>query len=372
MFNYKVRTYRKGKSFFMNRLKDIIKFWKSTADEHMAAFAAQSAFFMFLSIFPIINIVIALPKLLPLTQDQIIDIINYVLPAKFEDYIGGLVIEMYNYNSAGSITIISVIIAVWSAAKGLTAIKYGLNEIYRSRENRNYLIVRGIGAAYTVILVVMIICLIPVNVFGTQIATYIFEFFPNLTDVTMLIYSLRGTVTFILLLGMFELMYTIIPNKKLRFKYQVPGAFFAALLWVIITRLFSLYIDLYAAKSFMYGSLTTVIMLMFWMYFVIYSLFIGAQVNEYLQFCRDREEKYELSKYESGVSDVWDDDDVDDKKSKKKKKKKKIEESDQAEEVEESDDEEIDESGDDAQTEQLIETEEKDKTGVKKTLLEGE
>ena len=361
MFNYKMRAYgfvslflflwiNSKEDHYMNRVKDIMKFWKGTADEHMAAFAAQSAFFMFLSIFPIINIVIALPKLLPLTQEQIIDIINYVLPQKFEDYITGLVVEMYSYNSAGSITIISVVIAIWSAAKGLTAIKYGLNEIYRSRENRNYLIVRGIGAAYTVILVVLIIALIPINVFGTQIATYIFDVFPNLTDITMLIYSLRGTVTFILLLGMFELMYTIIPNKKLRFKYQIPGAFFAALLWVAITRLFSLYIDLYASKSFMYGSLTTVIMLMFWMYFVIYSLFIGAQVNEYLQFCRDREKKYELSKYESGVSDVWDDDDM-------KDKKKEKEESDDSEITEVLDKEE---SNKEKTKEENIKEEEKD------------
>ena len=62
----------------------------------------------------------------------------------------------------------------------------------------------------------------------------------------------------------------------------------------------------------MYGSLTTVIMLMFWLYFVLSLVFLGAQINEYLQTCRDREAEYELSKYGKDKTDVWDDDEIED------------------------------------------------------------
>ena len=124
--------------------------------------------------------------------------------------------------------------------------------------------------------------------------------------------SYRPSGAFVLLFVMFELMYTIVPTKKLRFKNQVPGALFAAFAWVTVTKIFSLYIDIYASKSYLYGSLTTVIMLMFWMYFVIYFVFIGAQINEYLQTCRDREKEYELSKYHKDATEVWDDDEIED------------------------------------------------------------
>ena len=83
-------------------------------------------------------------------------------------------------------TIISIIIAIWSAAKGLTAVRYGLNEVYRSRESRNYLIIRSISAIYTILFVVLVLFLIPLNMFGTQIALYILNKFPNLTHVTLL------------------------------------------------------------------------------------------------------------------------------------------------------------------------------------------
>ena len=196
----------------MERLKDIMRFWKGTADEHMGAFAAQSAFFIFLSFFPIINLIVSLPKILPFSEDQMIELIYYVLPSSFEDYVAGLVREMYQ-NSSNSITIISLAIAVWSAAKGLTAVRYGLNEVYRSREARNYFIIRSISAVYTVVFVLLVLLLVPLNMFGTQIALYLFNQFPHFTDVTLMVYSIRSSATFILLFIMFDLLYTIVPSN---------------------------------------------------------------------------------------------------------------------------------------------------------------
>ncbi len=292
-----------------NRVKDILRFLDGTVDEHMGAFAAQSAFFIFLSFFPIINIIISLPAFLPFSKEQVMEIIYYVLPSEFEGYIGGLISDMYD-NSTGSLTIISVIIAIWSGAIGLMAIRNGLNEIYRSRESRNYFIIRSISAIYTGVFIVLLLALVPINMFGTQIAMYILKRFPEYANEAWLVMSLKGVATFILLFIMFELMYTIVPTRKLKFKNQVPGALFAAFGWVTVTKLFSIYIDVYASQSYMYGSLTTVIMLMFWMYFVIYLVFWGAQLNEYLHFCRKRDEEYELSKYADDKAEVWDDDEL--------------------------------------------------------------
>ncbi|MCR5632307.1 MAG: YihY/virulence factor BrkB family protein [Eubacterium sp.] len=294
-----------------NRFKDIIRFVNSTADEHMGAFAAQSAFFIFLSFFPIVNILINIPRYLPITDDQLLEILYAVLPSRFETYVGNIVADMYE-NSSGSVAIISVVIAVWSAAKGIMAIKYGLNEVYRSRQTRNYFIIRSISAVYTVVFLVLLVALIPLNMFGTQIAMFILNKFPEYSNETWLVLSLRGSATFVLLFVMFELMYTIVPDRKLKFRNQVPGALFAAFSWVTATKIFSLYIDVYASKSYMYGSLTTVIMLMFWLDIVIYLVFVGAQINEYLHVCRKREAEYELSKYSDDVTEVWDDDEIED------------------------------------------------------------
>ena len=282
-----------------NRLKDIWQFIEGTADEHMGAFSSQSAFFLFLSFFPLINLLAVLPTFLPISKEQVMEIIYYVVPAQFENFISGLVNSMYMHGS-GSITIFSVVIAVWSAAKGIMAIRNGLNEVF----------IRGISAIYTVVFIILVIVLVILNMFGTQIANYVIGKFPEYVDVTSLVYHIKSAATFILLFIMFELLYVLVPNKKQKFLKQIPGALFTSLAWIIVTKLFSLYIDYYASKSYMYGAVTTIIMLMFWLQLVIYLMFVGAQINVYLETRRRREEEFELSKYTEGKDEVWDDDEL--------------------------------------------------------------
>lgn len=290
-----------------NRLKDILKFWNGTADEHMGAFAAQSAFFLFLSFFPIISLLISIPRFLPFTKEEIVSLICNVIPSRFEETVVSVVNEIYQGGSE-SMTIFSALVALWSASKGLMAIRNGLNEVYRSRENRNYLAIRGISAFYTVIFMVLIIVLIPVNMFGTQIVQFLLQQFPKISNVAVLVYGIRTAATFVVLFLLFWLLYTVVPMKKVRFLEQVPGALFTAFAWVAVTRFYSFYIDNYASRSYMYGSLTTVIMLMFWLYFVIYMMFVGGQINEYRSQCKAQEKRYDARRYQTPEGNVFDDD----------------------------------------------------------------
>lgn len=248
----------------------------------MGAFAAQSAFFILLSFFPLANILLMLTKYLPFTRAQLIAFIANLVPREFETYLVNIINDIY-FNTANSFTVISVIIALWSAAKGIMAIRNGLNEVYDAREKRNYFVTRAISAIYTAIFIVMIIVIMVLNMFGNQIANWVIVTFPNFENVTTLIIGLRSIGSFILLFLFLWFMYTGMPNKKLKFIKQLPGAAFASLAWVVITRAFSWYLEVYGSKSSMYGSLTTIILIMFWLYFGVYVIFIGGQINVYLQ-----------------------------------------------------------------------------------------
>lgn len=262
-------------------LEKIVEFIRGTSDEHMSAFAGQTAFFIFLSIFPIANILLSLTKVLPYTEAQLIDIIKRVIPYDFEVYMIDIIDDIYSNNS-NSLTVISIILGFWSGAKGIMAIRNGLNEAYRSREQRNYFISRGISTLYTIIFVIFLVILMVFNLFGTQISEYVIRFFPEFINVTGLIYGVRYTGSFIILLILMWLMYWFIPNRKLKFRNQFWGAMFASLSWVAVSKLFAIYIDYIVSKSYMYGSLTTVIMILLWLYSISNIIFMGAQINEFL------------------------------------------------------------------------------------------
>ena len=274
---------------FKERYQRLKNFIQGTADEHIFAFAAQTAFFLFLAFFPLVSLIMSLSAFLPITQNQLIELICNVLPARFEDYVISIVNDIYEGRSY-TMTIVSAGIALWSAAKGLLALRLGLNEVYRSREQRNILIIRGISSAYTALFLVMLVFMIPLNMFGTQIALFVINKFPDFDNVTMLVLGLRTLATFIILFLFFWMLFTIVPTRKLKAIRQVPGAVFTAIAWIAITKIMSLYIDQFMTNSYMYGSLTMVILIMLWLYFVSCMIFVGAQINEYLYLIKYKEE----------------------------------------------------------------------------------
>ena len=60
---------------------------------------------------------------------------------------------------------------------------------------------------------------------------------------------------------------------------QLPGAMFTAVGWLVISWIFSVYLDIFKGFSSMYGSFTTIILIMLWMYFCMYCILLGGEMN---------------------------------------------------------------------------------------------
>ena len=75
------------------------------------------------------------------------------------------------------------------------------------------------------------------------------------------------------------MFYKLVPNKKLKMVDHIPGALFAALGWEVFSYAYSIYIDYFADASYLYGSLTSIILMLLWIYICMYILFLGAEIN---------------------------------------------------------------------------------------------
>ena len=73
-------------------------------------------------------------------------------------------------------------------------------------------------------------------------------------------------------------IFTTLPNKKLQFRRQVPGAAICAIAWYVFSFALSIYVDYFNGFS-MYGSLTTIALIMLWLYFCMYIMMMSAEVN---------------------------------------------------------------------------------------------
>ena len=94
--------------------------------------------------------------------------------------------------------------------------------------------------------------------------------------------NFRFLFVWAVLILLFGLIYTYIPDTKLKFTEQVPGACFAAVVWSVFSWGFSMYVS-YGNGYSIYGSLTIIVIIMLWMYFCMYIILIGAYLNRYFR-----------------------------------------------------------------------------------------
>ena len=97
-----------------------------------------------------------------------------------------------------------------------------------------------------------------------------------------LLMNFKSLLGFILLLAFFTLMYTFLPRRRVRLLHNLAGAAFSAAGWVLFSFFFSLFVDNFSNFS-LYGGLATLVILMFWLFFCMYILFLGAEVSMWLE-----------------------------------------------------------------------------------------
>lgn len=268
----------------MNWLNELIKttkcFLNKMKRDRVDAYSAQSAFYVIMSFIPFVMMLLTLLQYTRLTQQDLMELLMGVLPDEIMSYVENLVSSLYNNSTA--LVSGTALAAVWASGRAALAVTNGLNSVQDVDETRNYIYMRIRSAIYTVGLMISIILAMTLLVFGNQLQRFIVQQFNFLQHISGFIINVRTIATLILLTVLFAAMYTVLPNKKPSFFSQIPGAVAAALSWSLFSYAFSLYISKISNMSTIYGSLTTVVIVMLWLYFCMWLLFFGAEVNVYL------------------------------------------------------------------------------------------
>ena len=127
------------------------------------AYAAQSAFFILLSLIPFLMVFSSLLRYTPITEETLIKIYHAALPEYLSGFLGYITNEVYN-RSVGIVSITAVV-AIWSAAKGIQYLTDGLNSVNDLEENRNWFTMRLWAVVYTVgflVAFVFVLAVVPV------------------------------------------------------------------------------------------------------------------------------------------------------------------------------------------------------------------
>lgn len=264
-------------------------------NDNIYANAGQSAFYMILSAVPLTMFIVSMLQNLNISVEYIEKALRFLFSEDMVEYFSSILSDMYK--SSVGISFITLIVTLWSAAKGIQAITNGLNRIYDASENRNWLYLRIRAMIYTVVLFVIIIATLVIIVLGSTIHKLLSPFFAYLPNAIEVLYHFRFIIIFMYLVVLFALLYRNFPNisradhKEYGFKSQLPGAFLCSLSWVAVSFGISVYVNDFNGFS-IYGSLTRLAVIMVWLYFCMVCLMFGAEIN---YFYHDRIKAFKLA-----------------------------------------------------------------------------
>lgn len=259
-------------------------FLKRLNQDHVGAFAAQAAYFILLSFVPFVILLITLVRHIPMvTENNVTRLFLHIVPdsGDFQQFVLQIIREIFGKSTA--VVPVSAVFTLWSAGKGIQALTNGVNAIYHVKETRNYLVMRIRSTFYTLIFIVAVTGSLLLLVFGNSIQKMLERYVPMISRIAAYIIGMRTVISLTLLCVVFLLIYKFLPNRKASLKSQMPGAVISALAWSLFSLGFSVYLDVFHGLSSMYGSLTATVLVLLWMYFCMYIVLIGAEINAYFE-----------------------------------------------------------------------------------------
>jgi membrane protein len=245
------------------------------------------AFNILMNLIPFIMLLLALVgTYLYNDQDVLHHIRSYfrdVAPALDPKIMENLAEVMQNRQIVG---ILGFVALLWFSTWVFSSLRIALNIVFRVEKSRGML--RGIGIDLLMILLAGILLL--VSMILSSVVTFL-QGYQGRILVTIgptIQWMLKYLLPFFLTYCMFVLIYKIIPNRMVHFSSALQAALFTSLLWELAKHLFGSYVVHLAGYSAFYGSLSTLVIFIFWVYYSSTILVVGGEFAFFLEEDRQR------------------------------------------------------------------------------------
>jgi membrane protein len=263
---------------FSEAKKFLLILFNRAQDNEVTARGAQLSYFLILSIFPFLIFLLTLLDYTPLTQQQTLQQLSYLLPNTAFIVVEQILTEIA---SADQLTLLSFgfLAAIWAASRGTFAIIKSINKAYKTKETRSIIFLNFIGIASIFALASIILLTLALLVFGKIIGEIAFQnlgieefFYPLWVYLRHLIPVLLTFITFCLL-------YLFAPSLPLHLRTVYPGAIFSTLGWIAASQAFAYYVNNFSNFSRTYGSIGGIIVFLVWLYISSAVILFGGEIN---------------------------------------------------------------------------------------------
>lgn len=244
-------------------------------------YAANAGFFLVLSLFPALLLVLSLLQRSPLQIGDLLELVRSFLPEALAGSAEEIIFSTYR-SAPGAVAGVAGLTALWSSSRGIYGLITGLNAVYGLQETRSGLVTRAVSFFYAAVFYVLVLLTLLLQVFGSFLLERLqgarhplLQAAAALPDLQLLFLTAVQTLVF-------TLMYAALPSRRNSFRESLPGAIVASVGWMVFSRLFSLYVEHFPRYALVYGSLYGIALGMLWIYCCVSLFFYGGALNRLL------------------------------------------------------------------------------------------
>ena len=260
------------------RLKDEI------AKDHVGLISAGVAFYALLALFPAITALVALAGLV-FEPEQVVtqmESLSGLMPQEVSDLIIGQAVDVAGSQEAGLglAVVLGILLALYSASKGMGSLIEGLNVAYDEEEKRNFFMLKLQTYGLTVALIIGVV--VAIGVLGVLPAALAFFQLGPLVEWAAL--GLSWVLFFLFALTGLAILFRYGPSRENpEWRWLTPGAIIGVVVWTIASVGFGFYVANFGSYNESFGSLAGAIVLLMWLWISAFIVMLGAELNAELE-----------------------------------------------------------------------------------------
>ena len=260
------------------------KLARRVADNAVTDRAATLAYYFVFALFPFLFTLVTLAAYLPV-KNAIAELMARIKPIMPEEAMG--IIDEHLHSLATQqrprLLTFGLLLALWSASRGVDALRTALNLSYDVKESRPWWKVQVLAIAVTIATSLLMLLSIAGLALGSSAGLWLAAWL-HVDQFWALLWTwLRWPITAGGVLLVLALLYYLLPDVKQEWRYITPGSVLGTLLWLLMTWGFSVYAENFGTYDKTYGAIGGMIVLMTWFYISGFVFILGGEVNALLE-----------------------------------------------------------------------------------------
>jgi membrane protein len=260
--------------------------WRGTISHNIANRSAELAFWFLLGFFPMLLSATSIVSMIgsaPGSQGSLMKFVGEALPSVASE----LVRKILEQTTGGGRTWFSLLFALWASSSATAGLMSTLNGIHDIKENRPWWKSRLIAVLLALVVGVALTTGLIVVVYGPEILRRVLPGPSTFYVGRIAQWPAAALLLILALLGVYRFAPSV---EKPEWRWLVPGSVVATGMWIAISAVFKLYVRHLADFGLLYGSLGTLVILMFWFYLSGVAILVGGEINAILEEANAKQE----------------------------------------------------------------------------------